>query len=235
MGNILYAYQRLLSMSFEEIQLHGQRWGIKDYGDHSHEWWTDLAPKRKSKDGVDHAPQRTELLAHALRIERKDVVGVPRADLLGRDLKDVDATRKRLLAAGYPIYEIITGILVEPHGKNAVQRSDAFMESAALHFKASRVRAQTIGRRKVGRNGGRPPTLSDDQKRLLIPVWIERGHGTIRQREKLAGAIVGRDVVAQANMRRWFDCEPGARECGPDAEIKPLRNARTRARERAKG
>jgi len=209
-------------MSPAEIELHGSRWGIKDFGADSHEFWTDVAPKRV-KVRVDHAPMRSRMITRALSRTRRDVVGVPRADLLGRDMADVDQTRKAILKADFSIYEILTGTLVEPGGENAVARSDAFMESAAVHFKASAVRARQDGQKRTGNKGGRPPSLTLEQKTLILPVWIEPGHGGVRQREKLAGALVGRSHVAASNMARWFDCDHGTSQVGPKSEVQPKR------------
>lgn len=228
MAKIFYAYLRPLSMSREEATLHAQRWGLKRLDpDRDREFNLDVAPKRVDPK-KDHAPTRTVLVRgpHGLDIKFKDILGVPRADMLGKDLADVDKTRKAVLRLGVPILELTTDTLVEPSGKDAVARSDAFMESAALHFKASAIRARRAGQARTGNKGGRPPSLTFDQKRLILPVWVEEGHGKVREREKLAGALVGRTHVAASNMERWFDCGVGAGEVGPNAEVKPPKRAR---------
>lgn len=228
MFKILYAFIRPLGMTPDEVKVAGRQWGIAEKfidEDRSPQVYIDHAPKRKLKAGVDHAPFRTLLVTQHLR-PGKDIVGFPREDMAGRDEDDVDRVLSAILCLGYPVHFISSGITIQPHPEAKKQREA--LDRARRYFKASRIKARMEGKRRSGNMGGRvwPNALTPAEKQAVLPIWVEPGHGSAREREQLAGAMIGREKVPKSSMARWFDCAPGDGKVGPDAEVKPDRPSR---------
>ncbi len=235
MAKIVYAYIRPLGMTVAEVKDAARRWGLTDKQlneEFSEALHIDVAPKRKPKAGVDHAPFRTELLTRNLRPEHKDIVGFPREDMAGKDEADVERVLGEILGKGFPVHFISSGVTISPHPEAKKQREA--LDRARRFFKASRIKARMDGKRRSGNMGGRKPRYTDAERLAVLPIWVEPGHGSSKERALLAGAMIGRDRVPPANMARWFDCLHGAGQVGPNAEVKPPKREGAKPKPKAK-
>lgn len=224
----VYIFLRPHGMTQAEAETAAHKWGVKNTKvESSPQFWVDAWSKRL-KSGVDHAPQRAQMIGN-LREGHKDVIGFPREDCAGRDEADVDRVLSEILGRGYAVHFIESGVTINPHPEAKKQREA--VDRASVYFKQGRVRARMDGKRRSGNMGGRP-RLSAALKAKIKPIWVARNKDSIAKRERAMGLILGLEKdgkphYASGSPRRWWG------ECGQGPSDKPDK-AKPKAKRKAK-